>query len=83
MAEEPITDACVVCGGDLPPDPPMETVPEPVGARLSPLSAPGVRKLAFCSERHRRDWVDGQRGDWPVTATDSTAEEADETDDEP
>jgi hypothetical protein len=68
MSEEPITDACVVCGRDLPPDPPTETVPEPVGARLSPLAAPGVRKLAFCSERHRRDWVAGRRGDWSDTS---------------
>lgn len=64
MADEPITDACVVCGADLPEDPPTVTVPSPVGARLSPLSAPGVRKLAFCSERHRRDWEDARRGDW-------------------
>jgi hypothetical protein len=84
MAEEPITDACVVCGADLPEDPPTVTVPSPVGARLSPLSSPGIRKLAFCSRRHRRDWQDARRGDWsgPETEDPSTAADPADPDDD-
>lgn len=77
MADEPITDACVVCGADLPEDPPTVTVPSPVDARLSPLSSPGIRKLAFCSRRHRRDWEDARRGDW----SEREPEDASTTDD--
>lgn len=80
MADEPITDACVVCGADLPEDPPTVTVPSPVGARLSPLASPGIRKLAFCSRRHRRDWEDARRGDWSEgeTGDPPTTDDADD-----
>lgn len=70
MAEEPITDTCVVCGEVVSEDPPTVTVPSPVSVRLSPLASPGVRKLAFCSQRHRRDWEDARRGDWSTDSRD-------------
>jgi hypothetical protein len=58
-------DSCPVCGGDLPDDPPGVTVPTGFAVRMTPLAQPGVRRVEFCSERHRRDWADGYRGHWP------------------
>lgn len=58
-------EACPICGADLPEDPPDVTVPTNVAPRMTPLAGPGVRRLGFCSERHRRDWLDSYRGMWP------------------
>jgi hypothetical protein len=58
-------DGCLVCDGDLPEDPPDVTIPTGFTFGMTPLADPGVRRIAFCSERHRRDWLDAYRGTWP------------------
>ena len=41
---------------------------------MTPLAEPGVRKVAFCSERHQQDWFDAQRGEWPEGVDGGTLE---------
>jgi hypothetical protein len=42
---------------------------------MTPLADPGIRKIAFCSDRHRQDWLDAKRGEWPEGVEDGTPEE--------
>jgi hypothetical protein len=65
MASQEHHDSCAVCGEKLPDDPPEVTIPTGFAVRMTPLANPGVQRIRFCSERHRRDWVDAQRGEWP------------------
>lgn len=58
-------DGCAICGEELPEDPPDVTLPARFAVRMTPQSGPGIRRIGFCSERHRRDWLDGYRGEWP------------------
>jgi hypothetical protein len=60
-------DSCPVCEAALPEDPPDVTLPTSFAPRMTPLAGPGVRRVAFCSERHRRDWLDAYRGMFPET----------------
>lgn len=75
MADDPQTDVCVVCGGDLPDDPPTFIVPSDFALRMSPMASPGITKLAFCSERHKRDWKDANRGEFPESDTETVDNE--------
>lgn len=65
MARLDPPDSCAVCGADLPEDPPDVTLPTGVAPRMTPLAKPGIRRVAFCCARHRRDWLDSHRGTWP------------------
>lgn len=58
-------DACPICGDPLPEEPPDVTLPARFGPRLTPVAGPAIRRIGFCSERHRRDWLDSYRGEWP------------------
>jgi hypothetical protein len=64
-------DACAVCGDELPEDPPDVMLPTRFAPRMTPLAGPGIRRVEFCSERHRRDWLDARRGEWPDTDDES------------
>jgi hypothetical protein len=68
-------DSCPVCGADLPEDPPDVTMPTSFAPRMTPMAGSGVRRIAFCCERHRRDWLDAYSGMWPQVDTDSDADE--------
>lgn len=72
MTRQGDRDSCTVCGERLPDDPPDDTIPTGFAVRMTPLADPGVRKIKFCSERHRRDWIDAQRGEWPEDADPDT-----------
>lgn len=58
-------DGCLICGEELPEDPPDVLLPARFAPRLTPGAGPGIRRIVFCSERHRRDWLDAYRGEWP------------------
>ncbi len=66
-------DSCAICGTDLPDDPKCVTLPTRFTLAMTPLAEPGVQKVAFCSERHRQDWLDANRGEWPEAVKDGTA----------
>lgn len=68
-------DSCAVCGNELPDEPKCVTLPGPFTFAMTPLTKPGIRKIAFCSERHRQDWLDAQQGEWPEGIKDGTPEE--------
>lgn len=70
-------DSCAVCENDLPDDPPCVTLPGPFTPAVTPLAEPGIRKIAFCSDRHRQDWLDAERGEWPDGVEDETLESED------
>jgi len=65
MARQADQEVCAICGETLPEDPPDVTIPTGFGVKMTPLASPGVRRIEFCSERHRRDWLDAYRGTWP------------------
>lgn len=75
MARQEAPDSCPICGGELPEDPPDVTIPTGFAVRMTPLAQPGVRRVEFCSERHRRDWIDGYRGEWPDGEVDPDGDE--------
>lgn len=57
-------EGCYICGDELPEDPPNVLLPAGFGLRLTPAAGSSVRRIAFCSERHRRDLEDACRGEW-------------------
>jgi hypothetical protein len=68
-------DSCAICGNDPSEDPPCVTLPPTFTPAMTPLADPGVRKIAFCSERHRQDWLDANRGTWPEEFEDEVRED--------
>lgn len=78
MADDPRTEVCAICGNELPEDPPTITIPDSFSLRVTPLTSPGITKLAFCSERHERDWKDGKRGEFPDEVQDAADGPSDE-----
>jgi len=68
-------DSCAICGNDLPDDPKCVTLPGPFTVAMTPLAKPGIRKIAFCSERHRQDWFDAENGEWPEEVKERTLED--------
>jgi len=68
-------DSCAICGNEPPEDPPCVTHPTSFTPAVTPLAEPGVRKIAFCSERHRQDWIDANRGTWPEGFKDGEPED--------
>ena len=67
MVQPENQDLCPVCGADLPKDPPDVTLPTNFTLGMTPLADPGVRRVEFCCDRHRRDWLDTYYGMWPET----------------
>ncbi|SDG13779.1 hypothetical protein [Halorientalis regularis] len=68
-------DSCAICGNELPDDPTCVTLPGSFTPAMTPLTEPGIRKIAFCSDRHRQDWLDAKRGEWPEGVEGGTPEE--------
>jgi hypothetical protein len=75
MAKLENPDSCAICEAELPENPPNVTIPTSFAPRMTPLAGPGVRRVAFCSERHRRDWLDAYRGMFPETNADPDADD--------